>query len=224
LLLACKILANRVIQASANNQKVFEALTRDLTEIGDAVRSCVDYVKLFSTTKMQDLVFHLYTVVFAFLREAFKWYEQPTWKRGIRSFNQNLYDEAFLDSLKEIRRVVLLVQSKADCAHHAETRDMKMSLERSNEDIKNTQDTVNRIWGWIEDRDKLYLQGHRPEDTCRRLKVLRQASAIEGGINETLETWASSNVDCDLEWRSVTKGRISEDSKHKASRRGSRKY
>lgn len=218
------MLANRVLQASANNQKVFEALTRDLTEIGDAVRSCVDHVKLFSTTEMQDLVFHLYTIVLAFLREAFKWYEQPSWKRSIRSFNQNLYDEAFLDSLKEIRRVVLLVQSKADSAHHAETRDTKISLERSNQDIKNAHDTVNKIWEWIEDRDKLYWHSHRPEDVCRRLKVLRKTSEIESGINETLETWACSNVDYDLEGRSVTKGRISEDSKYKASKRGSRKY
>jgi hypothetical protein len=173
---------------------------------------------------MQDLVCHLYTVVFAFLREAFKWYEQPSWKRGIRSFNQNLYDEAFLDSLKEIRRVVLLVQSKADNAHHAETRDMKTSLERSHENIKNTQNTVKKIWEWIEDRDKLYWQSQRPEDTCRRLKVLQQRSEIEGGINKTPETWASSNVNCDHEWRSAIKGRISEDGKYKASKRGSRKY
>ncbi len=200
---------------------MFEALTRDLTEIGDAVRLCVDQVKLFSTTEMQDLVFHLYTVVFAFLREAFKWYEQPSWKRGIRSFNQNLYDEAFLESLKEIRRIVLLVQSKAESAHHAETRDMKMSLERSNEDIKNTQDTVNKIWEWIEDRDKLYWQSHRPEDICRRLKALRQTNEIKCGINETPETWASSNS---LECKSVIKGRISDDSKYKASRRCSRNY
>jgi hypothetical protein len=170
---------------------------------------------------MQDLVFHLYTVVFAFLREAFKWYEQPSWKRGIRSFNQNLYDEAFLESLKEIRRIVLLVQSKAESAHHAETRDMKMSLERSNEDIKNTQDTVNKIWEWIEDRDKLYWQSHRPEDICRRLKALRQTNEIKCGINETPETWASSNS---LECKSVIKGRISDDSKYKASRRCSRNY
>jgi hypothetical protein len=172
---------------------------------------------------MQDLVFHLYTVVFTFLRQAFKWYEQPSWKRGIRSFNQNLYDEAFLDSLKEIRRVVLLVQSKADTAHHAETRDMKMSLERSNGDIKNTNDTVNKIWEWIEGRDKLYWQSHRPEDTCRSLEMLRQTSGIEGGISETPETWASSNVNYDLEWRSVIKGRISEDSKYEASEKWSGK-
>ena len=173
---------------------------------------------------MQDLVCHLYTVVFAFLQEAFKWYEQPSWKRGIRSFNQNLYDEAFLDSLKEIRRVVLLVQSKADNAHHAESRDMKTSLERSHENIKNTQNTVNKIWEWIEDRDKLYWQSQRPEDTCRKLKVLQQRSEIEGGINKTPETWPSSNVNYDHEWRSAIKGIISEDSKYKASKRGSRKY
>ena len=173
---------------------------------------------------MQGLVFHLYTVVFGFLREAFKWYEQPSWKRGIRSFNQNLYDEAFLDSLKEIRRVVLLVQSKADSAHHAETRDMKMSLERSNEAIKNTQDTVNKIWEWIEDRDKFYWQCHGPEDTCRKLKVLQQTTEIEGGINEIPETWASNNVNYGFEWRPIIKERISEDSKYNASKRGSRKY
>jgi hypothetical protein len=218
------LLANRVLQASTNNQKVFEALTRDLTEIGDAVRSCVDHVKLFSTTEMQDLVFHLYTIVFGFLREAFKWYEQPSWKRGIRSFNQNLYDEAFLDSLKEIRRVALLVQGKAGSAHHAETRDMKISLERSNEGIKETRDTVNKIWEWIEDRDKLYWQSQRPENPPRRLKALQQTSEIGGRINETSETWASSNVDYDLEWRSITKKNISEHSKYKASTRCSRKY
>ncbi len=173
---------------------------------------------------MQDLVCHLYTVVFAFLREAFKWYEQPSWKRGIRSFNQNLYDEAFLDTLKETRRVVLLVQSKADNAHHAETRDMKTSLERSHEDIKDTQDTVNKIWEGIEDRDKLYWQSQRPEDTCRRLNVSQRTSEIEGGRNKPPKTWTNSSIDYDLEWRSVIKGRISEESKYKASKRDSRKY
>jgi hypothetical protein len=181
-------------------------------------------VQLFSTTEMQDLACHLYTVVFAFLREAFKWYEQPSWKRGIRSFNQNLYDEAFLDSLKEIRRVVSLVQSKADNAHHAETRDMKTSLERSHEDIKNTQNTVNKIWGWIEDRDKLYWQSQRPEDTCRGLKVLQHTSEKEDGTNKALKTWASSSGNYDLEWRPVVKRRISEDSKYKMSKSGSGRY
>jgi hypothetical protein len=173
---------------------------------------------------MQDLVVHLYTVIFAFLREAFKWYEQPSWKRGIRSFNQNLYDEAFLDSLNEIRRVALLIQSKADSAHYAETRDMKISLERSNEDIKNTQDTVIKIWEWIEDRGKLYWQSHRPEDAYQRPKILRKTSEIEGGINGALGSWASNSVGHDLEQRLVTKRRISEDSKYKASKTGSRKY
>jgi hypothetical protein len=113
-------------------------LSKDLVEIGEVVELCVLQVQLFCTTEMQGLIQSLYASIFSFLRKALGWYEDKRRKRLLHSFNENFYD-VFSDSIEEIRRIGRLIHTKGMIANHAETRDVRVMVEK----IVNEQNEVS---------------------------------------------------------------------------------
>jgi hypothetical protein len=81
---------------------------------------------------MQGLIRRLYASVFSFLRQALGWYEDKRRKRLLNSFNENFY-ESFSDTIEEIRRIGTLIHTKGIIANHAETRDMRIMVEKIRE-------------------------------------------------------------------------------------------
>jgi hypothetical protein len=78
---------------------------------------------------MQGLIRRLYASLFSFLRKALGWYEDKRRKRLLNSFNENFY-EAFSDTIEDIRRIGRLIHTKGMIANHAETRDMRVMVEK----------------------------------------------------------------------------------------------
>lgn len=107
---------------------------------------------------MQGLIRKLYASVFSFLRKALSWYEDKRRKRLLNSFNENFY-EAFADSIEEIRRIGRLIHTKGVIANQAETRDMRVIVEKmANEQKEGSAD--DHYW-------KLRLQ--KIEEKCDML-------------------------------------------------------
>lgn len=57
------------------------------------------------------------------------WYEDKRRKRLLNSFNENFY-EAVSGSIEEIRRIGRLIQTKGVIANQAETRDVRVIVEK----------------------------------------------------------------------------------------------
>jgi hypothetical protein len=110
---------------------------------------------------MQGLIRSLYSSIFSFLRKALGWYEDKRRKRLLHSFNENFYN-VFSDSIDEIRRIGRLIHTKGMIANHAETRDVRVMIEK----MANEQNEVSadaRYW-------KLHLQ--KIEEKCDMLLSL----------------------------------------------------
>jgi hypothetical protein len=107
---------------------------------------------------MQELIRGLYVSVFTFLQKALGWYEEKRRKRLLNSFNENFYD-AFSDSVEEVRRIGKLIHMKGMIANHAETRDMRVMVEKM---LNEQKESLADAHYW-----KLHLQ--KIEEKCDRL-------------------------------------------------------
>jgi hypothetical protein len=213
-----------VAKASSNHRKIIEDLAKNLTEIGDIVQLCAEHAQLFNTQEMRDLVCRLYTGVFIFLREAMRWYEEKRAKRLLQSFNQDFYAK-FSETLTEIRRIEKLIYAKAQNASHAEIRDMRKLVERSQAEVRDSRNSIATLLEAIsaermdlrrrqEYLNELYWlsKAQKPEERYLMLQDVNERLQIGNAMSSVLIIQAEDFAPAVLMLKSTREGVSAKDS------------
>lgn len=151
-------------------------------EIGDLFQSCVHRATLVNTAEVRALVQQLYAKVFSFLRQALTWYEVKRWKRLLRSFNDKYYDP-FSATLADMKKITLRINTSADIAHHAETRDTRLLVEGVQEQLRCERGGNLELWKQkykqTEEQNEMLLDTQNREKIGNFLSMLLTENASE---------------------------------------------
>lgn len=128
-LLSCGIKTKELcVKASDNNQKMAKGIAESLSTIGEC---CVDMqvdIKLFPIETTIRLLSDFYGEVFLFLSDVMEWMTKKSYKRMLKSFNDDLVLD-FEDGLERIKQKAARIRHRAEQISRAESRSISNRVE-----------------------------------------------------------------------------------------------
>ncbi|KAK7994453.1 hypothetical protein PG991_016041 [Apiospora marii] len=87
---------------------------------------------------MQRYIMELYTVVFEFLTEIFTQWSRSSWKRFIKSFDEQAFHELFVEKRKRIKAIENRMQRHASGVHMQSDATFQMDTRRWQSGVERT--------------------------------------------------------------------------------------
>lgn len=117
------------MQASRNHEKVLVAFAQSWAEISEEVSFVEDVREMYPTRKIQELTMNLYANIFSYLNNALDWYLAKPWKRAVRSFKEDLYEE-FQEQISTICKIAQNIRNHASIlGQGAQIHDLQLKIE-----------------------------------------------------------------------------------------------
>ena len=186
------------LQASANYEKIAAGLSQALLEISEAVDACVKECTLFATETMGRYIANMYAHIFFFLRGAIQWFTRKSIRRVLSSFQEDFY-EHFEDQITNIKRISATIKRESQHASNAETRYLRLSLEKFEEDMVIGLQGLERETAERRYQEVKASEERRKEGDTTRLLIQEQSKKLEQfvarGIKALLVGQASQFID-----------------------------
>ncbi|CAJ2509403.1 Uu.00g144290.m01.CDS01 [Anthostomella pinea] len=129
-----------IAQASINHQELADGVAESLDELSQDMVYWNRLISEYSDTAiLQRYIMELYVVVFEFLTEIFTQWSRSSWKRFIKSFDENAFQNIFSEKRNRIKAIEQRMKKHAELEFQRSTREQLRITNALQEEIKQRQ-------------------------------------------------------------------------------------
>ncbi|CZT20229.1 uncharacterized protein RCC_06086 [Ramularia collo-cygni] len=123
-----------IVFATARYEEVSTGLSKLIADISEDVAMCVQVLDVYQTAAIKTQIMALYGRMFKFLASVLDWYLEKWYKRMLKSFKENLYDD-FKDQITDMQRCVQSIKDQVMLGQSAELRSVRLTAEKTQQII-----------------------------------------------------------------------------------------